>query len=180
MLKNKKAQLGEILADFPVLIFVILIGIIFIFAAGFSSIFKPSTPNPVSISTENTNLLLQSIEINYENNVKKEILVLDAVSEKLNNRINTNALLNSLASSVKGNNKCAIVFTGKEYYLAYLLPADNKVRTDTLESSDKLFNTLETLHYNLRMQDSPQTSVAFLTINNEKVKVMAYMGKCTE
>lgn len=179
MLNNKKAQLGKIIASFPVLIIVTLIMAIFLYVAAFSSVFKPSTPTSVSVNIENTNLLLQPIEINFPDG-KKEVLILDAVSEKLNNKINANVLLDSLASLVKGDNKCAIISTGNDYYLAYLLPADNKVRTDALQGSDKLLNTLETLHYNLRMHDSPQTSVSFLTINNEKIKVMAYIGKCVE
>jgi hypothetical protein len=108
-MKNKKAQLGKIIATPFVLIAVFVIMGIFVIAAGAMTILDgPETPTPSTITVSEDNLLLKKIPVTIENE-KKEMLILDSYSLYQEDIISKEELKTGLSSLLTAEKRCLVL-----------------------------------------------------------------------
>lgn len=108
---NRKAVSGNILTSIPMLASVILISIIYIVLVFFAqSLIKPSAEKSVTLNIPTENLMFKSVEVEFSDGSKKEILVHDAFILMRNKEIHLDSFINSL-EQLKKDGDC--------YYFSY-------------------------------------------------------------
>ena len=175
-MKNKKAQLGKIIATLPVLILVVIImGLFIAIAAAITTLHKPSfeTASPAIII--DNNLLLQTVEIehklNDETSAFEKYLVMDAVYLSLQEELNPDKesagdirkkIPDALGSLQKKTNNCYLL----KYSYDIIIGRSIISEKDLFRSND-YENSLE-----------GKTSFTNFNIEGKTMEVEHYFGTC--
>ncbi|MEK6854955.1 MAG: hypothetical protein AABX73_01920 [Nanoarchaeota archaeon] len=171
---NKKAQteIGKTLTFFPVFLIVTFLMVVFILITiNFSLLKKQTSPEIISPEIPENNLLLKKIEISLDNHPQKKVLVIDALAEYIQGRINRNSLDSAIKPLLNEKNNC------------YILYSESKNIGETSEKGYiKTASNLEEIRGNLRDYfpewEKLQIKTISLSAGNAQDRITYYYGKC--
>jgi len=165
---NKKAQLGKIISYVPILILVISIMAIFIFIAFALSLktgFKLDSP---IITTNDNNLLLKTIEIEYDlgddTTAIQRMLAYEAITKLISKEITEQELRSSLRNLVEETNKC--------FYLRDEKFSQIPTEGGGYEEIPGLFTPM----YNGKIPERPNKRT--IEVGDKTLTVFHYIGEC--
>ncbi|MBI2451662.1 hypothetical protein HYV50_01125 [Candidatus Pacearchaeota archaeon] len=181
-MKNKKAQLGKIIATFPVLILIVIIMAIFIILSMFiAALHKPESQKAfLSLQPQENNLMLKEINIKFPDNSDKQMLVLEAFILYKNDEIKKDALDKSLQELIQEKNYC-IILTSENVNDAFLikLNADGTFYSNNAKSSGSAFATNIPIEVPRYKDASLLSKISIKNKKNEMNEIRHYYGKCS-
>lgn len=176
---NRKAQVEWLIPAIPIFIIIFLIMALFVFLSAAAGVIKgPKAGIAQSIRVPDDSLLFRTIEVQFPQQQKKEVLIIDAIHESLSKKISISSLHQTLAKFIQGEIKCAIISVDTDHIAAYYHPSINEVKTEFFESGDKLYETLDNLGYKIRIHQLKDTMRYDIVVNEKKHQILAYYGKC--
>ncbi|MDO8459811.1 MAG: hypothetical protein Q7S74_01755 [Nanoarchaeota archaeon] len=175
MIRQKRAQLGKIITTFPVAIIIILIMAVFIVSASLISLFNiPLLPTTITLG-ENS-LLLQKVSVANQKSVSQETLVIDAVKQRIENKMAGQELGESLLPLITKEDECAIILTDENAAAAYY--KNGKAYALYYPTFSQLKNALETFSLMINPNTNPRTERFTINVNGKDHDILAYKGDC--